>query len=206
MDIPRFIQQLIILAPPFLLALTFHELAHGYVAWRLGDPTAKNAGRLTMNPLKHLDPWGVLAFVIMKIGWAKPVPINPNYFKNPQQGMLQVALAGPAANIALAIASTILLNLALHLPMLSMFFLKPVVGMLVASVWINIMLAVFNCLPIPPLDGSKVLMGLLPPKTARSYAQLEPFGFLILLALFYTGIIPKIIMPIITFANGLLLG
>jgi len=206
MDIARFIQQLVILAPPFLLALTFHELAHGYVAWRLGDPTAKNAGRLSMNPLKHLDPWGVLAFIIMKIGWAKPVPINPNYFKNPQQGMLQVALAGPAANVVLAITSTILVKIALQLTMLPMFFLKPLVGMLIASVWINIMLAVFNCLPIPPLDGSKVLMGLLPPQTARRFAQLEPFGFIILLVLFYVGIIPKIIMPIISLANNLLLG
>jgi len=95
MDINHFIQQLVILAPPFLFALTFHELAHGYVAWNLGDPTAKNAGRLTMNPLKHLDPLGVIAFIIMKIGWAKPVPVDPRYFKDPQKGMLLVALAGP---------------------------------------------------------------------------------------------------------------
>lgn len=206
MDINHIIQQLIILAPPFLLALTFHELAHGYVAWNLGDPTAKNAGRLTMNPLKHLDPWGVLAFIIMKIGWAKPVPVNPNYFKNPQKGMLLVALAGPAANLLLAVASAILVKVLLLVPIIPMFILKPLVGMLVASVWINIMLAVFNCLPIPPLDGSKVLMGVLPPQTALSYAKLEPFGFILLLALFYTGIISKVIMPVISFANSLLLG
>ncbi|HEB69709.1 MAG TPA: site-2 protease family protein [Desulfobulbus sp.] len=206
MDINHFIQQIIILAPPFLLALTFHELAHGYVAWNLGDPTAKNAGRLTMNPLKHLDPLGVIAFIIMKIGWAKPVPINPNYFKNPQKGMLLVALAGPAANVILAVASAILVKILLAVPIIPMFVLKPLVGMLVASVWINIMLAVFNCLPIPPLDGSKVLMGILPAQTARSYAKLEPFGFILLLVLFYTGVISKVIMPVINFANGLLLG
>ncbi len=206
MDINTFIQQFTLLAPPFLLALTFHELAHGYVAWNLGDPTAKNAGRLTMNPLKHLDPWGVIAFIIMKIGWAKPVPVNPNYFKNPQKGMLLVALAGPGANVLLAIASAILAKLLVVMPIIPMFILKPLVGMLVASVWINIMLAVFNCLPIPPLDGSKVLMGILPPQTARSYAKLEPFGFILLLALFYTGIISKVIMPIISFANSMLLG
>ncbi len=206
MDINHFIQQIIILAPPFLLALTFHELAHGYVAWHLGDPTAKNAGRLTMNPLKHLDPWGVIAFIIMKIGWAKPVPINPNYFKNPQKGMLLVALAGPAANVVLAVASAILVKILLQVPIIPIFVLKPLVGMLVASVWINIMLAVFNCLPIPPLDGSKVLMGILPPQTAQSYAKLEPFGFILLLILFYTGVISKVIMPVISFANNLLLG
>lgn len=205
-DFNALMRQLIIQVPPLLFALTFHELAHGYVAYRLGDPTAKNAGRLTMNPLKHLDPLGVLAFIIMKIGWAKPVPVDPRYFKNPQKDMLLVALAGPAANLVLAIASALLARALVMLNLLPMFVLQPAVGMLVASVWINIMLAVFNCLPIPPLDGSKVLMGLLPFEAARSYAKLEPFGFLLLLALFYTGIISKIIMPIIHFSNNLLLG
>jgi Zn-dependent protease len=176
------------------------------VAWNLGDPTAKNAGRLTMNPLKHLDPLGVIAFIIMKIGWAKPVPVDPRYFKDPQKGMLLVALAGPAANIVTAVVSAILVKGLIMMPVIPMYILKPMVGMLVASVWINIMLAVFNCLPIPPLDGSKVLMGLLPPNAARSYAKMEPFGFILLLILFYAGIIGKVIMPIISYANTLLLG
>lgn len=206
MDINHFIQQLVILAPPFLFALTFHELAHGYVAWSLGDPTAKDAGRLTMNPLKHLDPLGVIAFIIMKIGWAKPVPVNPSYFKDPQKGMLLVALAGPAANVVTAIVSALLVKLLIMMSIIPMFILKPVVGMLVASVWINIMLAVFNCLPIPPLDGSRVLMGILPPDAARSFAKMEPYGFILLLILFYAGLIGKVIMPIISFANTLLLG
>ena len=205
-DFNTLMRQLIIQAPPLLFALTVHELAHGYVAWRLGDPTAKNEGRLTLNPFKHLDPLGVLAFIIMKIGWAKPVPVNPRYFRNPRQDMLKVALAGPGANVILAIASAALAHLFVNFSFLPFAVLQPLVAMLAASVWINVMLAVFNCIPIPPLDGSKVLMGLLPPATARSYAKLEPFGFFILLGLFYTGIISWLIMPIIRFSNTLLLG
>lgn len=206
MDIAHFIQKFVILAPPFLFALTLHELAHGYTAWRLGDPTAKNEGRLTMNPIKHIDPLGVIAFIVMKIGWAKPVPVNPHYFRDPQKGMLLVALAGPGANMILAVASAFLVKAMIMFPVLPMFILRPVAEMLVASVWINVMLAVFNCLPIPPLDGSKVLLGVLPPDMARSYQRLEPFGFILLLLLFYAGILSKVIMPIIVFANNLLLG
>ena len=205
-DIPSLVQQLAIQLPPLLFALTVHELAHGWVAFRLGDPTAKLAGRLTMNPLKHLDPLGVLAFVIMKIGWAKPVPVDPRYFRNPQKDMLLVALAGPGSNVLLAIASALLARVLVSVPVLPLFVLQPLVGMLVASVWINIMLAVFNIIPSPPLDGSKVLMGVLPPEAARSFARIEPFGFFILLALFYTGVIGALILPIIRFSNNLLLG
>ena len=205
-DIPSLVQQLAIQLPPLLFALTVHELAHGWVAFRLGDPTAKLDGRLTMNPLKHLDPLGVLAFVIMKIGWAKPVPVDPRYFRNPQKDMLLVALAGPGSNVLLAIASALLARVLVSVPVLPLFVLQPLVGMLVASVWINIMLAVFNIIPIPPLDGSKVLMGVLPPEAARSFARIEPFGFFILLALFYTGVIGALILPIIRFSNNLLLG
>lgn len=205
-DINAIILQVIIQAPPLLFALTVHELAHGYVAFRLGDPTAKLAGRLTMNPLKHLDPLGVLAFIIMKIGWAKPVPVDPRYFKNPRKDMLLVALAGPGSNVVLAVASAILARLLVVLNFLPFAILQPVVGMLVASVWINLMLAIFNCIPIPPLDGSKVLMGMLPPRAAYNYSKLEPFGFILLLGLFYTGVIGWVIMPIIRFSNNLLLG
>lgn len=201
------LQQIIILAPPFLFALTIHEYSHGMVAFRLGDPTARDLGRLTLNPLKHLDPLGVLAFIIMKIGWAKPVPVNPRYFRTPLKDMIWVALAGPAANLFTAIASSLLAELLmLFAPLIPQPILFPLLQMLGASIWINLILAVFNLLPIPPLDGSKVLMGLLPARQAASYSRLEPFGFIILLVLFYTGILQKILMPIIGLAERMISG
>jgi len=206
-DINQFIQEFAILAPPFLLALTLHELAHGYVACQFGDPTARNAGRLTLNPLKHLDPVGTILFFIMHIGWAKPVPVNPRYFKRPERDMLWVALAGPGANLILAVASAVALKLLTAIStILPLFFLKPVLLMLAASTWINIMLAIFNLIPIPPLDGGKVLTGLLPPQLATLYRRIEPLGFVLLLLLFYSGVIPKLIMPLISFAHSLLTG
>ena len=207
----QFITELIILAPPLLLALTFHEFAHGFVAYRLGDPTARNAGRLTLNPLSHLDPLGTIAFFFIKFGWAKPVPVNPNYFRNPQKDMLWVALAGPATNLALAVVSAIMTKaiwfVAARVPYSTVAeaILVPLNGMLVASVWINLVLCIFNFLPIPPLDGSRILMGLLPSRAAGFYMQIERYGFIIILILAFSGILSKVIVPIISFANSLLL-
>ncbi|WP_028579643.1 site-2 protease family protein [Desulfogranum japonicum] len=198
------LQELTIWLPPFLLALTFHELAHGYVAYRLGDPTAKNAGRLTMNPVKHIDPLGALVFIFAHVGWAKPVPVNPVNFRDPQKGMLWVSLAGPGANILLAIISLPVFMLITHMSMLPLSILKPLVQMVAASVWINIALAIFNCLPIPPLDGSKVLMSLLPPQQAYAFSKFETYGFLAILLLSYTGVLSHIIVPVINFSNNLL--
>ena len=207
MNLSQTIQEIAVLAPPFLFALTVHEYAHGLIALRFGDPTASRLGRLTLNPLKHLDPIGVFCFIIMKIGWAKPVPVDPRYFKNPARDLLLVSLAGPGANLLIAVASGLALQLLLPIAtLLPHFLLWPLLQMTAASVWINIMLAVFNLIPIPPLDGSKVLLGLLPPALIPAYRKIEPFGFVILLALFYTGIIPKIIIPIISFANSLIMG
>lgn len=205
------ILQIIILAPPILLALTVHEFAHGYVAYRLGDPTAKSMGRLTLNPLKHLDPLGTIAFFIIKIGWAKPVPVNPNYFKDPRKDMLWVALAGPIVNLILAIISALAVKLvwflAATLPysQIAEAVLVPLNMVLMASVWINLVLCIFNFLPIPPLDGSKILAGILPPDMARSYASVERYGFVILLILAFSGLLSQMIMPVITFARNILI-
>ena len=121
------VQQIVILAPPLLFALTIHEYAHGYVAWRLGDPTASSQGRLTMNPLAHLDPLGVLAFIIMKIGWAKPVPVDPRNFRNPLKDMVWVALAGPMANLATAVVSSLLVKLMIPLASALPGLMEPIV-------------------------------------------------------------------------------
>lgn len=207
----KFITELIILAPPLLFALTFHEVAHGLVAYRLGDPTARDAGRLTLNPLKHLDPLGTIAFFFIKFGWAKPVPVNPHYFQNPKKDMLWVALAGPATNLALAVISALLTKtvwmFAKVLPYSAVAeaILVPLNAMLIASVWINLVLCIFNFLPIPPLDGSRILMGLLPDNLALSYKRIERYGFVIIIVLAFSGILSKAIVPIISFANSLLL-
>lgn len=203
--------EILILAPPLLLALTFHEFAHGFVAQHFGDPTARLAGRLTLNPLKHLDPIGTLAFFFIKIGWAKPVPVNPAYFKNPRRDMLWVALAGPGTNLALAVVSAFLAKFTITLAGLlpssaaveALFI--PFLLMLKASIWINLVLCIFNFLPIPPLDGSKILTGLLPDNLARIYLRYESYGFILILILWFTGILSKIILPIISFANHLLI-
>lgn len=206
-DPGHFIQQFAIQAPPFLLALTLHELAHGFVANRLGDPTAARAGRLTLNPLKHLDVVGTIAFFIMSIGWAKPVPVDSRYFKHPERDMLWVALAGPGANLALAVVSALLIRLVVAAaPILPHALLTPLALMCVASVWINVILAIFNLVPIPPLDGARILTGLLPRELVGPYQRLEPFGFVILLVLFYTGTIQKLILPLINMAQSLLIG
>jgi len=206
-----FLNEFIILAPPLLFALTVHEFAHGFIAYRLGDPTAIMAGRLTLNPLKHLDPLGTIAFFFFKFGWAKPVPVNPSYFRNPKRDMLWVALAGPITNLGLAVISAILAKaiwlVAGLLPYSWMLeaLLLPLSGMLVASVWINLVLAIFNFLPIPPLDGGRILAGLLPDRMADSYRQIERYGFVIILILSFSGLLSKVILPIIKTVNHLLL-
>ncbi len=205
------ITKIILLAPPILLALTLHEFAHGYVAYRLGDPTAKSLGRLTLNPISHLDPIGTIAFFLINIGWAKPVPVNGMYFRNPKKDMLWVALAGPVTNLCLAVASAIVAKILylLYSGLPDVFFVNaffiPVLAMLEASIWINLVLCVFNFLPIPPLDGSRILMGVLPDEMARSYASFERYGFIVILLLAFTGVLSSLILPIIQFARNILM-
>ncbi len=188
------IQELAVRIPVFLLALTIHEVAHGWVADRLGDRTARLQGRLTLNPLAHLDPIGTLAIVLIGFGWAKPVPVDYRYLQNPRRDMMMIAAAGPASNLILAVAITGCLRL---FPWQSAvaaaeWLVIPVLLMLRAGVWVNVVLAVFNLVPIPPLDGSRVVSGLLPLRQALVYNRLEPFGFLIIFALFFSGIMDPI--------------
>ncbi len=211
MDLSLTLQRLVILIPPILLAVTVHEVAHGMAAYRLGDPTARDAGRLTLNPVKHLDLVGTIVFFVTQaIGWAKPVPVNPWNFSNPKRDMIWVSLAGPASNIALAAASALLMRMFFSSPaLLSLFpkwLLSPLFAMTFISVQLNIGLAIFNLIPIPPLDGSKVLEGLLPDSAAHLYQQFERYGFVILLVLVFTGVTGRIIVPLIIHLSRLFLG
>lgn len=212
-SIQQILTQLILIVPGFLLAITVHEYTHGYVALRLGDPTAKLAGRLTFNPISHLDPIGTLALVLTRmIGWAKPVPVDPRYLKNPRQDMLWISLGGPAANMVAAVVLALVLHVILFLfegrpaSQLSNYFVGPLFLILRFAVRINIVLAVFNLIPVPPLDGSSILAGLLPRDLAFQYEKLQPYGFIILLLLIFTGAVGYIILPPITIIEGLLLG
>ncbi len=184
--------ELLFLLPVLLVSMMFHELSHGYVAYRLGDPTAQAHGRLTLNPLKHLDPLGSLMFVLTFLsgffvfGWAKPVPINPYYFHNHKRGMMLVSLAGPAANFAMAVGMALLLRLATHQEVVAAVTREG--SLWVRVVWlafqINVVLGIFNLVPIPPLDGSRILGGLLPDELATRWAELDRYGFLFILVVF----------------------
>ena len=195
------IQKFAILVVPVLSAITFHEVAHGYVAYLFGDPTAKQAGRLTLNPIKHIDPIGMIALFLVKVGWAKPVPVNPLFFSHKRAGLFFVSLAGPAVNFALAVVFALIFHGILGAKPFSYYYahpiIKPILFMCEAGVLINIGFGVFNLLPIPPLDGSNILISILPEDMARIFAKIGKFGFLILIILFFTGVVQKALLPLI---------
>lgn len=182
--------------PALLIALTIHEYAHARIAVAFGDPTPRILGRLTLNPVAHLDPLGLIMLWIFRFGWAKPVPINPNNFVNRKSGMIWVSLAGPLANILVAVAVAILFSVLVKLDLLTGATAK-----IVSFTYMyNIVFAIFNLIPLPPLDGSKVLIALLPGRQSEWFDQIEPYAPFILMGLIYIGVIGAVISPL---ENGL---
>ncbi|MFY9175532.1 MAG: site-2 protease family protein [Peptococcia bacterium] len=199
------IESLIISIPAVLLALSFHEFAHGYVAYRLGDPTPKIQGRLTLNPLAHLDLLGTLMMFIARFGWAKPVQVNPLNFKGDRmRGMMLVSLAGPLSNILIAFIGLLLYNL------LGVYAYDFIIRhyrielFLITLIYLNVYLSIFNLIPLPPLDGSKILLGILPRRYYNSYFNLERYAPIILILLILTGITSRVLAPIAALLIGLL--
>jgi Zn-dependent protease len=209
------LQQIIIWALPVIAAIVLHEVAHGFVADRLGDPTAKERGRLTLNPISHVDPFGTVALPAFLIfagspfvfGYAKPVPVDFRRLRNPKRDMVWVAAAGPATNVVLAVASAVAFHLlmGLYSPGASPLALEGALRMLQASVIVNIVLAVFNLLPILPLDGGRVLTGLLPLSLAIPYSRLEPFGLFIVIGLLAFNVLTPVLGPVVSALSHVLL-
>jgi Zn-dependent protease len=177
----------IIIAIPLLYSIIFHELAHGWVAWRMGDPTARSLGRLSLNPLKHLDPMGTIMLFLFGFGWAKPVPVNFNQLRDRRMGMILVSSAGIITNMLLAFCALFLYRL-LSLPPSSI-----PAQLLYYFARINIILAAFNLIPQPPLDGSKILMGFASSSVRNFLSRFERYGFFIIIALLYSGVLTPII-------------
>ncbi len=193
------VETMLLELPGLLLGFTLHELAHGYVAYFLGDPSPKHLGRLTLNPLRHIDPVGFLLLLTARFGWAKPVEVNAMNFADPRRGMALVAAAGPVANFLVALlflVSVQVVQVAEH---------STLGRMLWAGAWINVSLGVFNLLPIPPLDGSKVLGGILPAFGDRLWAM-ENAGWIVLIVLLVTGIIGPLLFPLVEMVLAALVG
>jgi Zn-dependent protease len=203
------IQKIVIYAPPIIFAITVHEAAHGYAARHFGDMTAYNAGRITLNPLKHIDLFGTILLPLMTIllggilfGWAKPVPVDFSRLRHPKKDMLWVAAAGPASNFLMAIFWVFVIKLTMGAPESISF---PLAEMGKAGIGINIVLMVLNLLPLPPLDGGRIAVSLLPMHYALKFAQIERYGFVILIALMFSGVLNKILDPFINAVYALII-
>jgi Zn-dependent protease len=205
-DLAGLIQLIALAAIPVTFAITLHEAAHGYAARHFGDYTAHNAGRISLNPLRHVDPVGTIAVPVvilltskllggseMLFGWAKPVPVNFGQLRNPKQDMLWVAAAGPGANLAMCLVWAMLLKVGLSAP--PNYFTEPLAGMAAWGIKTNVVLMVLNLLPLPPLDGGRIAVSLLPGRLAWRFAMLEPYGFIILLVLLFTQTLSLILSP-----------
>jgi len=213
MNIDAMIQGFSIWAIPVLLAIVLHEVAHGWVAYKLGDDTAYWLGRLTLNPIKHIDPLGTILIpvVLLVIGspflfaYAKPVPINSRKLRNPARDMVWVALAGPLTNLLLALLSVGVLFVAVHMMSSLIWIAEPLALMCKASIIINMVLFIFNLIPLPPLDGGRVAVGLLPGSLSYQLSRIEPFGFMIIILLLVSGFLQSFIGPLVMdSANGLI--
>ena len=204
------LQQLSIIILPVILGITVHEAAHAWAANKLGDPTARQLGRLSLNPLRHIDPIGTLLvpavlflFSGMLFGWAKPVPVNWSRLHEPKRDSALVAAAGPFSNLIMAVLWALVIQFAMTVGDNSPWIAIPLAYMGYAGVMINSILLVLNLLPIPPLDGSRVVASFLPEQLLRPYMQLERWGLLILIALLATGMLSKIMLPLVSFVQSL---
>jgi Zn-dependent protease len=198
------LQRIALLVVPLVLAVTVHEAAHGWVADKFGDSTARAQGRITFNPLPHIDPVGtilvpmlMLLFTGFMFGWAKPVPVNFSRLHNPKRDMIWVALAGPGANLLMAIVWSLVLVVSHNLVTVWPWAAVPLLSMAVGGVFINLVLMALNLIPVPPLDGGRVAVGLLPMRAARAYAGLEPYGMVIVILLLVLGVVGTVIGPVV---------
>jgi Zn-dependent protease len=218
MDLNQIVQLIAVLALPLLFAITVHEAAHGWVANRLGDHTALMLGRVTFNPIKHVDPVGTvivpLAILLLSslggttflFGWAKPVPVDWRKLNHPRRDMALVALAGPGANLLMALFWGLMIKLGVMLIGTSDWVAMPLVYMGAAGVLINLVLMTLNLFPLLPLDGGRVIASLLPPRLARGFSRLEPYGLIILLLLVFTGILGRLLIPAIAISLAVIPG
>ena len=202
MQIEQLIQTIALAAIPVLFAITLHEAAHGYVARHFGDMTAYQQGRISLNPLRHIDPFGTVLFPLLTMilggilfGWAKPVPVNFSALRNPKKDMLWVAVAGPASNLFMALVWAFFYKIALWFP--GSYFAVPLMGMAVIGIKINAVLMVLNLLPLPPLDGGRVAVSLLPHRQAYQLSRIEPYGMFILIFLAITPVLGMILSPLV---------